>query len=1095
MEPRVSQASGSTLAVNAAQNIAPSISNELFELGTATERDAQNLFTNGTNTFGGIETFPVPINPVLSSMVTTSDFLGSPSSAFFDVPGGHAQSLDLSLMPLHASSPLAAPGLQTPSFGQNSLHGAAFQDVGLPSENNMMFFSMLKNIDFKQKLPSAQLENILQSKGIVLDKPAGHTIFGGFAPRFVAGILSSKDQSMVRQPPNLQLFLRKLGSQVPGESSALITDDQAFETKFARVLLFSMLNGFAGLDDVPMENILRFLNRFVINKLLLDVLEQCPRHVSRTLADNIFRAAIEAADTNVVKLLLERKLVDANETVYYERGMKWTPIQRASQMMSLRLMIALIDAGADVNKSYVKEYSAQLEGTEGDDGALHSLMSGIQSILRDDYRSTIPPESIEAFNILVAAGARVYPTSMILDDIGRTMEFDLLIFQNIPFESHRGFFENVHLYQVAEKFDDRSATVLVRAVMSLCHEADCNKCLVDFGDHLRSALLLAAKTGKTELLHFLLDKLDLEPQLPQIFLASIETQNHTLIDFILSKAPDLDPPAIQVGHECRTSTPISEAVRCGNEDLIRRLEAGGSLDQLSEGGRFEALVYAAAEVGDTAYTRKLLTRAVTSKQACRVMGEALECAIRGDHQDILQMLLEAGAVFKRLYRGEGPLLDTLRQSNWNAQMMRDLTAAGADILHMRESQAPFTRGDLSIILELVHEYPDLEVDSTFFQAVLSVCIEHDIPEYFKEILQTSWSKDSVLDGCLETAIEFGRADLVKYLLDMGANPLDRRVLRAVIPDRPDILRLLFQKERLRQTMPKCIGASVLMPVMGNCLGNAEALDELIRTEAMNFVRLEYIYYSDPYGELGEYCKICLTPLGLAIQGVGGRFDTNMVAMKKFLDAGADPDGISKSNAYGYKGPPLMTALMVAIETDREDAVNMLLDYRADVNACPLIRTTRTALQYAAELGNMDMVRLLVSRGADVNSSAPSRRGATALQFAAISGNCNMVAHLLDHGAQLDALPSRIDGMWPLEGAAANGRLDMIRYLWELNDREVRELTFPKGFSERQCLRAMNFARENGHIGCRDLISELSGISVERLETDEYGAPWIAYDID
>ncbi|KAI0521501.1 hypothetical protein F5B22DRAFT_643667 [Xylaria bambusicola] len=39
---------------------------------------------------------------------------------------------------------------------------------------------------------------------------------------------------------------------------------------------------------------------------------------------------------------------------------------------------------------------------------------------------------------------------------------------------------------------------------------------------------------------------------------------------------------------------------------------------------------------------------------------------------------------------------------------------------------------------------------------------------------------------------------------------------------------------------------------------------------------------------------------------------------------------------------------------------------------------------------------------------------------------------------------------------------------------------------------MNFARENGHMGCRDLISELSGIPVDRLDVENYGAPWLAY---
>jgi hypothetical protein len=49
-----------------------------------------------------------------------------------------------------------------------------------------------------------------------------------------------------------------------------------------------------------------------------------------------------------------------------------------------------------------------------------------------------------------------------------------------------------------------------------------------------------------------------------------------------------------------------------------------------------------------------------------------------------------------------------------------------------------------------------------------------------------------------------------------------------------------------------------------------------------------------------------------------------------------------------------------------------------------------------------------------------------------------------------------------------------------------------GFQRRQCLRAMKFAGENGHTGCRDLVSELAGIPVDRLAVEDYGVPWLAY---
>lgn len=1039
-----------------------------------TQHGFQDAFQNMVDSSHATGCFPLLNEPCSIRNLTNHSLLGSPSQAFADIPGTSALYLDFSL------TLSGVPGLQASVYGLDNSDLAASSLMGSLAWNNTAIFILQ---DIMQKLPFAQLERSIRSRGLVLERSAGHTIFGEFASRIVASMLSSKDQSTVQQTPNLERFLRILGAQIPGESSALITDDQAFETKFARVLLFSVLNGFAGLDDIPMENILRFLNRILVNKLLLDVLEQSPRYLSRTLADNIFRSAIEATDAKVVNLLLSRTLVDVNETVCFHYTFRYTPIERASALRSPNLMKSLIEAGADVNKSYASSPDAATSG------ALNALISNpIRPKSKFSTTNEWPAmhaESIEALKILVAAGARVRLKILHYSGFEETKELHFLLFQNACVENHRDFFQcHSTFISLITCLDDRRATRLVQHLISLCHQADCNKCLAYFGDSLGGTVTLLASKGKLGLVQLLFQEADVKPNLSHVFMAAIESKNPALIDFILSLGPYLDPPATEYKSKHRT-TPIAQAVRQDDEHLIRMLEAKGCLDHLNEGDRFEAVVAAAAETGNAAYMRKLLARAVTSKEAYRVKRDHLELALDRKHQDVAQMLLEAGALASRISLPGTSILEDM-------QILHALIASGADNAEISQELA---QKDRSIVAVLFNEFPGFEFEYSGLQKFLCKCIDTETLDFFRAVLQTLDLQDGSLHDCLLVAVELGHGNLVEYLLDMGADPFDHSVLRAAITKKPDMLRLLLQKERQRQTMPKCIGARVLEPLMGNGAGNAEALDELIRIGSINFARPEFLYYESEASFVlqREYSyKIKFTPLGMAIQGVPGRFDSNMVAVKKFLEAGADPNGISKSHEFSTKGSPLMTALMVAVETGLKDAVNMLLDYGADVNARPLIRTTRTALQFAAEIGNMEMVRLILSRGADVNSSASSRGGATALQFAAMTGNCNMVAYLLDHGAQLDALPSRIDGMWPLEGAAANGRLDMVRFLWELNVRLVAGGTFPNGFSERHCLRAMNFARENGHIGCRDLISELSGISVDRLETDEYGAPWIAY---
>lgn len=1087
------QASHSTQPSNGPYPPARLVPNGPYVPETPIEVNVQDTCLNIALAPGVFSNSPLCLERLFNSMSASNDVethADSPRALFRNVDE-LTQSLDLISTPLPTYSSLVVPDYLSPYPGHDYPGRAIFTSLGIPAENNMIFFGMLKEVNFRRELPSGQLEHNLRTKGVVLNQGSGSTMLGGFAAKFVAGILSSNNHSTdIRRPTQrLQHFLRRLGSQVPGESSDIITNDQAFETKFVRTLLFSMLNGFAGLDDIPMENILRFLNRFYINNLLIDILKQCPQYALRTLADNIFRAAIEAADTEVLALLLSHKLVDVNETVCLYKGRKYIPIEQAAVLGCPKSVKSLIDAGADAET------------------ALEALLDDIGNHLIKDLRFNIRPDSCETLNLLVSAGAQVHPDMMFLGSGQRALEINFLISQNINPEHHQDFFQAepgcsgdlAPVRYVAKEFDDFRAANSIQKAIDLCCQSNCNRCLASLGNPLRNAVIDAASRGKLETVRLLLDKFELKTELSRVLISAINSGSRPLVEFILSLGPELDPPALgkQVANLCDPTifkTPIAETVRCTNVILRHELEERGCPKRVTEWHLLGALVQAAAEVGNVAYMRDLLACAVTSKKAYRESGVALALALYGGHEDIVQMLLEAGATFsmKRIHSWINKwesLVGALEKGY--IRMVHALIASGALEKHIRNYA---TQADHSMIVDMALEYPGFTLEADDLEYLFSEFIKKDAPEAFRDLLQHLVPRDSLLENCLKTAVKIGHTDMIGYLLDIGANPFSDVVLQGVITDRPDMLPLLLQTEKSRRTTPKCIGASSLIPLMGHGAGNAEALDELIRIRAINFTRLEY-----PDAEIGdEYFQEerghweRFTPLGMAIQGVPDRFESNMVTTRKFLDAGADPNGISKSKTEWTKGSPLMTGLMVAIETGLEEAVNLLLDYGADVNARPRIRTTRTALQYAAELGNLDMVRLLISRGADVNSSASPYGGATAVQFAAMSGNCNLVAYLLDHGAQLGALPSRVDGMWPLEGAAANGRLDMIRYLWELNVRLVAGGTFLDGFSERHCLRAMNFARENGHFGCRDFISDLSGIAVERLETDEYGAPWIAY---
>jgi ankyrin repeat protein len=296
-----------------------------------------------------------------------------------------------------------------------------------------------------------------------------------------------------------------------------------------------------------------------------------------------------------------------------------------------------------------------------------------------------------------------------------------------------------------------------------------------------------------------------------------------------------------------------------------------------------------------------------------------------------------------------------------------------------------------------------------------------------------------------------------------------------------MLQLLFGEDRKQRASPKCIGAHILKFVMAEQPGNAEVLNSLLDRGLVNLIAPEACDFNFTLTN-GEM----LTPLGLAIIGFKGHCETNLVAVDQLLQAGSDPNRTARLLTAGARVSE--TGLMLAIETGREDVVQLLLRNKADVNKKPFLTIKRTPLQYAAELGNLDMARLLLRYDADVNCEPAIRSGGTALQLAAISGNCNLAEELLKRGAQLHALPSKVNGRWPLEGAAEHGRLDMIEFLWNAKGISLDGA----GFQRRQCLRAMDFARSNGHLGCRDLVADLSRISVDTLGLEDYGVPWLAY---
>ncbi|KAH7127388.1 ankyrin repeat-containing domain protein [Dactylonectria macrodidyma] len=208
----------------------------------------------------------------------------------------------------------------------------------------------------------------------------------------------------------------------------------------------------------------------------------------------------------------------------------------------------------------------------------------------------------------------------------------------------------------------------------------------------------------------------------------------------------------------------------------------------------------------------------------------------------------------------------------------------------------------------------------------------------------------------------------------------------------------------------------------------------------------------------------LTPIQLAASLY------NMDAVQLLLKYKAD------INAPASDSRPGFTALQAAIAGQQlyhwtsnrgkriEGMIVFLLQHNAQVNAPASNNFGRTALQAATTLSDpsASIVILLLRNGADVNAPPANQGGITALQGAAISGDIHVAKMLLTYKANINAPAAPIEGRTAVEGAAEHERLDMIRLLLHRGAMPDME----NGFS-----RAIEFAEKKHRYDIIELLRE------------------------
>jgi ankyrin repeat protein len=148
-------------------------------------------------------------------------------------------------------------------------------------------------------------------------------------------------------------------------------------------------------------------------------------------------------------------------------------------------------------------------------------------------------------------------------------------------------------------------------------------------------------------------------------------------------------------------------------------------------------------------------------------------------------------------------------------------------------------------------------------------------------------------------------------------------------------------------------------------------------------------------------------------------------LKLALQAGARVEDRDPGERAGMSTP-----LQVAAAEGQREALQLLLDNGADVNAVAGDEFGRTALQAATSAATSDpgIVAVLLAHNADINASPARKGGVTALQGAAIRGDLQIARMLLLSGADVNAAAALEEGRTALEGAAEHGRLEMMTLL-------------------------------------------------------------------
>ena len=425
-------------------------------------------------------------------------------------------------------------------------------------------------------------------------------------------------------------------------------------SKMFSLVIFAMANNFAGLNSVPIEQIMDFLNRHASTRLLQHLLRTSGPE-SEALAEKLFPAAILMEDARIVKALLQKGLVP-NDLICVHDGARYTPLEYSSMVRNVEITRLLLDAKIDVNRS--------IAGARGSGSAIACAIEG-------QWRREYPHEDVrfELVNMLLEAGCTFSWQQFSFTTLqGNQKVLDLLLDNSFKtktynqawnsFAKYLGHCDNATAAKTYKRFLETGVHIPKSGFEPYFCEPQAPIHGID--DDLPPdfwggrPIDIAAERGNLELVQLLLRFL--VPSTRETLTCAVRSKNKELIGVLLDYGVDIFDfkertteywySGDNVRDSHLTPSPLSEAIRSGDAEILEVLEENGAwsriVNRVTFDGEFEDVLLAATVRGQLNTVRKLLNYRPPNTHGLDLK-DALVAAIYLNEDAIVLTLLDAGA--------------------------------------------------------------------------------------------------------------------------------------------------------------------------------------------------------------------------------------------------------------------------------------------------------------------------------------------------------------------------------------------------------------------------------------------------------------------